>query len=195
MSVCGGITQSILLNCATPPVSGTADKLYLINRSDIASTVFNTTGLGSHKIIESITLNSGASAFYVEGRNNSNEPNQSLKKGRYFDSYVHGLRFKPFDNAAYVKDQIELMVQRGDLVAIVENNFGGSAGNSKFEAYGYDGGLEVMEAGRNPLDQDTQGAYDILLQTPEESGEPHLPYSVFITDTATTRAMLEGLLS
>jgi len=194
MALCDGISASITQNCDTPPIAGTADILYLINRSDIDVFTLDTTGIGPQAIVTNLTLLSGKAAYMVEGRNNSNVAGYELVKGTYFDSYQHNVSFVAFDNSPAVKAQIEKMVQRGDLIAIVENNFRGATGNAAFELYGYTSGLEVLTATRNTGDADSQASHMIALGSPDLSKEPHLPYSVFDTSYATTKALLQGLL-
>jgi hypothetical protein len=156
MSTCTGITASILINCDQPLVSGTKDTLYLINKEDIDSLLFDsiiTTGI--NKAVSSINLFSGKNIYKIEGRNNSNEPSSTLKKGRYFDTYEHQVSFKIFSNSPAIKSDIESMVQRGNLIAIVENNYRGAGEVAAIELYGYGCGLEVTEGSRNVNDVDT----------------------------------------
>lgn len=193
MAACDGISASILQNCSNPPVAGTGDVLYLINREDIDVVTLDTTGIDPHAIVTDITLLSGKLAYKVEGRNNSNVAGSELQKGTYFDSYQHNVSFVAFDITPATKAQIEKMVQRGDLIAIVENNNRSATGNTAFEMYGYASGLDVLTQTRNTGDTDSQGSYMIALGSPEVSKEPHLPYSVFDTDYATTKALLEAL--
>lgn len=194
MSLCAGITASITLDCNTPPVAGVADVMYLINRDDIDTVTFDTTSTSSNKLITAITLETGKYIYKVEGRNNSHEPLISLRKGRYFDTYEHQVSFKIFSNNPAVKSEIESMVQRGNLIAIVENNYRGVGELAAFELFGYGCGLEVTEGSRNVNDADTQGSYSLVLKTPEQQGEPHLPYSFLVTDVAGTKLWLEGNL-
>lgn len=196
MSACLGITANILLNCDNPPVTGVSDTLYLINRDDIDSITFDTLQTtGSNKLVTSINMLTNKYAYKIEGRNNSHEPSSTLRKGRYFDSYEHQVSFKIFDNSPEIKSQIESMVQRGNLVAIVENNYRGQGSVAAFEMYGYQSGLEVAETSRNANEADTQGGYALTLKTPEQQGEGHLPYSILSTDYASTKQLLEGLLT
>ena len=195
MAICAGISTDIVLQCDTPPVAGVADVMYLINKADIDTVTFdNTNPTAANKLVTDITLKAGKFAYKVEGRNNSHEPSSLLRKGRYFDTFEHQVMFKIFDNSPAIKTQIENMVQRGDLVAIVENNFRGVGDVAAFEILGYGSGLEVTEQTRVTNDQDTQGGYSITLKTGDQQGEPHLPYSLLDTNYATTVTLLEGLL-
>lgn len=196
MSACTGITASILINCDQPLVVGTKDILYLINRDDIDNFIFDSTLYsGSNRLVISLNLISSRYIYKIEGRNNSNEPSSVLRKGRYFDTYEHKISFKVFGNGPEIKSQLESMIQAGNMVAIIENNYRGPADASAFEIYGYNAGLEIVECSRVINDNDTQGAYSIVLKTPEQQGEPHLPYSLLVGDYAATKEMLNNLLA
>ncbi len=196
MSACTGITASILINCDQPLVVGTKDILYLINRDDIDNIMFDSTlDSGINQLALSLNLISSRYIYKIEGRNNSNEPSAVLRKGRYFDTYEHKISFKVFGNGPEIKSQLESMIQAGNLVAIIENNYRGTGDASAFEIYGYNAGLEVIECSRVINDNDTQGAYSIVLKTPEQQGEPHLPYSLLAGDYTATKEMLNNLLA
>lgn len=196
MSACTGITASILINCDQPLVVGTKDILYLINRDDIDNIMFDSTlDSGINELALSLNLISSRYIYKIEGRNNSNEPSAVLRKGRYFDTYEHKISFKVFGNGPEIKSQLESMIQAGNLVAIIENNYRGTGDVSAFEIYGYNAGLEVIECSRVINDNDTQGAYSIILKTPEQQGEPHLPYSLLAGDYTATKEMLNNLLA
>lgn len=193
MSVCSGITASITIDCTNPPVAGVSDIMYLINRDDIDAITFDTANPNApNKLVTNITLKTGKYIYKVEGRNNSHEPTTTLRKGRYFDSYEHQVSFKIFSNGPEVKSEIESMVQKGNMLAIVENNYRGAAEKATFELYGYTSGLEVAEGSRNANDNDTQGSYALVLKTPEQQGESHLPFSFLVTDYAGTKAWFEA---
>lgn len=206
MSTCLGITQSILIDCNNPPVAGTVDRLVLINKDDIQTITYDNAydpdqTSNPTTVVRNIALNSGAMAYVVEGRNNSIEAQATIKKGRYFDTFEHQVMFKIFSNSAYIKKQIEAMLQKGNLVAVVENNFRGANGDAAFEVYGLTSGLEVTEGTRNVTDQDTQGGYALTLKTSEQQGEPKLPVSLVATvqqvgddPYAATKTLVDGLL-
>jgi hypothetical protein len=196
MSACTGITASILINCDQPLVVGTKDILYLINKDEIDLIGFDSLSpTGINRLVISINLFEDKFIYKIEGRNNSNEPSATLRKGRYFDTFEHKISFKVFDNSPETKSQIETMIQKGNLIAIIENNYRGSGDTSAFEIYGYNAGLEIVECSRVINDNDTQGAYSLALKTPEQQGEPHLPYSYLVGDYIATKSALNSLVS
>ncbi len=190
ITLCGKIASNILIDCNNPLIAGTNDELIIMNKVDIASVTRN--GVNP-QIIEGITMVSGATAFQYEGKNNSVEPSYELRKLRYAEVYGHNVNFKVFTNSAAIKKELEALA-KGDTVAIIKNNHEGIGGASAYEIYGIDSGLNVTEMVRNPTESETQGAHNVLLATPEESSEAHMPSTLFLTNLATTKAIVDGLL-
>ena len=190
MSDCGKITASIYQDCDNPIVGGTKDRLILMNLIDVES---YTEELLNPIIITALTLVSGAVAYEIEGKNNSNRPLSELVRGAYSEAWAHQADFIAFKTDGATKKQVEYMAQ-GRMVAIIERNYKGSAGNSAFEVYGLDSGL-IMTEGRSDLaDADTMGAFNIVLRSQETSLEKHLPRAFFDTSYAVTKAKVDALL-
>jgi hypothetical protein len=190
-SQCGKISAGLAPDCDFPLMGGTTEDLILVNYEDIDSVTRSST---NKQIIEAITLNTTTDVGYkFEGKNESVEPQANLVKQRYADAYDHEVMFIIFLNTPVAKQQIEKMVH-GKLVAVVENKHRNSAGDTSYEVYGLGVGLYVMELNRIVVDADTQGAYKIILRTPDNAKEANLPNPLFITDYPTTKAVVEGLL-
>jgi hypothetical protein len=81
----------------------------------------------------------------------------------------------------------------GRFVVITENYFKGVAGNASFEIYGLTTGLEMSVLERDPNTADTQGAFDFTFTTINNK-EPRLPNSLFNTDYATSKAVVDSIL-
>jgi len=189
-SLCGAITKNIGFECVPKLFGGVNDRLILGNFEDIESVARN---IENPQIIEDIVLATGKKAFTYQGKNNSVEPVGRLVKQRFSNVYDHEIRFKAFEVDAAAKREYERLAD-GLVFAIVQNKFTGTNGDSKFDVYGLDTGLEVQELERALANADTQGAFDILLRTSEQSKEAHLPATIFSVDLATTNAIVEGLL-
>ena len=79
------------------------------------------------------------------------------------------------------------------VIAIVENNDTGDNGDTKYEVYGWDSGLELTEI--TVTTEMTDGvAYQVTLANGTIAQEGSLPMSLFNTDEQTTDLMVEGLL-
>lgn len=188
--VCGKISANIELDCDHPLQAGTEDTLILINREDIVSTTRNGS---NNEIIENIILASGTTGYMYQGQNNSIKPKASMVKIGVFKRWSHQLDFMAFGADAPTKAQMQKL-KDGDTVAIVYNKFKGTAGNAAFDVYGLDAGLKSATIERDGVNQETQGAFQISLMSDAETGlEPFLPKTAFITNYATTLAMVETL--
>ena len=188
---CAAITAGVAISCTIKQVAGTTDKLILFNYDEIASYTRNGTNT---QIIEAITMVVNVPAytgFAFEGKQQSLEPKQTLVRTRYNTGWDHEVVFKVFDSQPTTKQQIEKMAE-SRLVAIVENNFKGTAGNAAYEVYGIDTGLYMLVGERNVSDPESMGAFNVTLKT-DLSKEGHLPATFFLTDYATTKALVEAL--
>ena len=183
---CPGITQDAFLDCTKPLSAGVKDMLYLFNFSDLETITESET---NPSLIEGFTLKTGAFIYQFEGRNNSIEPRSALVKGRYSVTFDHELIFKMFNVDTYMKEQLQFMCNT-KVVAIVENNYKGQAGQLPFEIYGLRSGLEMTSLERVVNDNETQGAYNCTLATSEQIKEPYLPATLFTTNYATTKAII-----
>lgn len=192
---CGTITGNILFDCNKPPQAGTRDIMWLIDLDvwDDPATV-KTPNATNAMVLETITLPVGASAYKIEGRNNSNAPSSTMVEGTYIDQFDHALNFVGFDLSNAAMKIYQDMVG-GKYVAIVEHNFKGTAGQSAFKVYGADAGMKLRTFVIDPNNADTGGAASFGLASTDTSKEPKIPLSVFDTSYATTKTMIEALVS
>jgi len=191
-SVCGSITAGLTIDCANPLQAGAEDELILINRSDWLDAAI-TLNVSNPQIIEAVVLASGVVGYSYQGKNNSIGPKYEFIKQTFAEVYNHEINFKVFNVDAVAKEQLEKMA-KGSMVAIVNNRFKGTDGDSAYEVYGADAGLVVSQNIRDIINQENQGAFDVIIKSDELSLEPHMPKTFFITDLATTKAAVEGLL-
>ena len=190
-TICGTITSNLSVNCSNPLQAGAEDTLYLINREDWLDAAITLNGTND-QIIENIVLASGKVAYTYQGKNNSIVPKYELVKQTYAEVYNHEINLKVFDVSPTAKEQLELLA-KGQMVAIVHNKYKGTSGNAAFEVYGADAGLVCTQNIREVSPTDTGGAFYLILKSDETAMEPHMPKTVFITDYATTKAIVEGL--
>lgn len=192
VTLCGKISSAFTINCDNPLQAGTEDTLVLINWEDWLDAAL-TVNMSNNQIVENIVLGSGITGYEVQGKNNSIAPKYEMIKQPYAEVYNHEINYKIFGVSADLKAQLEKKA-KGRFVAIVYNKYKGADGNSAFEIYGADAGLVVTQLLRDVNSADTQGAFDVILKTSEQSLEPHMPKTLFITDYATTKSVVEGLL-
>lgn len=188
--VCAALDGSLEPNCTYPIQGGVDDKLYLINKSDIASVTRNVT---NPQIIEDIILISGATAFEIQGQNNSNNTRFEMVKQRFTRMWNHFVDFVGFDLSPTGFERYEEL-SNALVVAVVVNNYRGTSGNAAIKIYGLDAGLRAASIAQDMASADTQGAVQIALSTDDINKEPHTPATLFDTDFATSLAIIEGLV-
>lgn len=188
MPSCALITIGSTYDCANPIVPGVNTRLVLINKDEIASITYS----GSY--ITAMTLAALKTGFAFEGYRGSLNPSYTLVPGAFSLAYDHEVKFQVFDISQEQKDNLQKMAL-GRMVAIIENMNNAGNDNNFFEVYGLDVGLEITELSRIARDLDSQGSFSVLLKTPDDEGkEPSMPRTWFITDYATTKALVDGLL-
>ncbi len=191
LTVCGKISKDIDFNCDTPLQAGAEDELVLINRDDWLNAAITVDGANA-QLVTDIVLGSGVEAYVYQGKNNSIVPKYEFIKQTFAEVYNHEINFKIFNVDADIKDQLEKLA-KGTMVAIVQNKFKGANGNAAYEIYGADSGLVTTQNLREITNQENQGAFDLIIKSDETSLEPHMPKTLFNTDFATTKAIVDGL--
>jgi hypothetical protein len=191
MATCDDLTAGILYDCDNPPSGGANDRLILFNYDDINGNV--TVDPTNSLLFTDITLASGVTGFVFEGINNSNEPRSAMVKGRYVNGYDHEVIFKVFKNSPQAKAQLQKL-DGAKVVALVQNNHKGEDGNAAFEIYGYETGLRLQELERVIADSELQGAYNVNIRNDEVSRPSSLPHTLWDTDFATTKAIVDSLV-
>lgn len=191
MATCDNINADIIYDCDNPPTGGANDRLILFNYDDINGNV--TIDPSNNLVFTNITLASGVRGYVFEGLNNSNEPRSEMIKGRYVNGYDHEVMFKVFLNSPAAKAQLQRL-DGAKVVALVQNNHKGEDGNAAFEIYGYETGLRLQELARVIADSETQGAYNVVVRNDEVSRPSSLPQTLWDTDFATTKAIVDSLI-
>jgi hypothetical protein len=198
MSTCGKITAGITHNCLDKLVQGLDDVAVLINIEDIDkdTSTFNS----SNKfVLEQIVLKTASPAlkgYKIEGYNFSKEHDTALVKRRFIDGWDHNFLFRIFDNNPDIKKFVNEAVD-SRFVVIIKNKYNNknatTAGNSVYEVLGWEHGLEIAEATRNPNDDETMGAWVLRATCDEANKEPYPPYTFFNTNLTTTDAAFAAL--
>ncbi|RKR84908.1 hypothetical protein BDD43_5161 [Mucilaginibacter gracilis] len=188
MTNCGQLIQNMLYDCNNPVVGGTEAVVYLFNRSDIAAYVRDT---NNPQIITDITLTQGATGYRYEGYNTSVKPKTTFIKKDYSARFDHMVDFVVFAKGSAVKTEIEKL-GTNRVVAIIENIH--KSGDSAFEIFGTDLGLELTTLKSDPNDANSEGAYEVNLTSPANFKEPHMPATLYKTSYATTKTALLALI-
>jgi hypothetical protein len=189
-SICGSIAAGHSPDCSYPLTAGNNERLILYNFNDVDTL---DRAVGNSLIVEEIVMIATKVGYAFNGQNYSNEPKYRMRKGPYVNTYEHEAAFLVFGYNGAVKKELEAMA-KGKLIAVIENNFRGATGDHAFELLGGGSGLFVESIERDPNDQDNNGAFKVVLKTGERGGEASLPFAVFDTSYAVTKAMIDATL-
>ena len=184
------IDAGSLLDCDNLPVGGVNDYVLLYNYSEWrAMEEAGNITRDVDGVITGITNSSGVQAFQFDVPDSTalvlGYPVRLVDGG--VDGFDHTVNFSILDTKQPQKEQMENM-RFENVVAIVlkKNGYG--------EVYGDSQGLELQNNTANPNDAALGAVIPIeLLTSPRTAPEPKAPVDIFITDAATTRALIEGL--
>jgi hypothetical protein len=198
---CNAITDCILKNCANL-VPGIKDMAYFINYDcvdkDLSTFDPNNSLLCTQLVLK--TVSPACYAYCVEGYNFSNEHTTALVKKTYQKVWDHNFIFRLFDNTPETKLWVQNAVDSRFMV-IMENNYSkedsvNGNGRTVFEILGWDQGLELNAAERNPNDEELLGGWLLTAGCSDKIKESLPPLSYFVGGTiASTRAALASLLA
>ena len=181
---CGTIIVGSQLNCDAPLKSGTRPRLFLANYDDVISVTLSSS---TPNLITAVTFATGGTSFLFEGFKQDIKPIQEfIAPSNGLNQVKHGVSFIVYEITQLQKNNLQ-RVSKGRFIAITENN--GKA-DEAFEVYGLGSGLEIVPG----LTRDSYangGGYIITLATPETEFEPLLPQTIFTTDYATTKTLVE----
>ena len=185
----------MIYDCTNPVVGGTEAVVYLFNRSEISHYVHDPLHpeiITDIVMADRIPANGGspavkATGFRYEGYNTSVKPKTTFIKKDYSARYDHMVDFVIFAKGSAVKAEIEKL-GTNRVIAIIENIH--KSGDSAFEIFGTDLGLELTTLKSDPNDANSEGAYEVNLTSPGNFKEPHMPATFFDANYADTKAKL-----
>jgi hypothetical protein len=189
------ITGGFSLDCNAIPTKGIVQSITLMNRNDIdrTATVFNVT---NEAIIEDIVLKSGGKqAYLMDGvKNILNAQFNFVPKDDTFDGYLHTIIGYIADLNPVNMEQLRAFTNGAEIVAIVNSAFEGAdgTGSSKYKVYGYEQGMVLTVA---DYDANENGGLPFTISNKDGYENPQAPHNLFITDLATTEALVTGLLT
>ena len=186
MESCSNITAGLVaINCATAPIGGTGASVYLFNYSEIdreASTV-------ADRVITGIALKDSAHKGYVfQSIDKTNTGEYSYNKTTYFGNWQHDLTLRVLAKSEAAKTFVN-RANGANIVAIVENRESGPDGEVRYEAYGWDAGLELLEC-TGTTDMTDGVVYQLKFGSGANSKEGTIPKSVFIIPAQGTTGTL-----
>ena len=175
--------------CGRPAIAGTTSRVILISYSDVDKSK----SVVTDNVISSLILKAGATGYEVDSLPNATVGSDTINAGTYLKTHQHNVVVRIFKKSEAAKRFVNGLTN-ARVIAIVENNDTGDNGDTKYEVYGWDSGLELTEI--TVTTEITDGiAYQVTLANGTIAQEGSLPMSLFNTDEKTTDLMVEGLLA
>lgn len=180
-----GFTNQV---CGKPAIAGTTARVILLSYSDVDKSK----SVVTDNVISSFILKAGATGYEVDSLPNATVGSDTINAGTYLKTHQHNVVVRIFKKSEAAKKFVNGLTN-ARVIAIVENNDTGDNGDTKYEVYGWDSGLELTEI--TVTTEMTDGvAYQVTLANGTIAQEGSLPMSLFNTDEETTDLMVEGLL-
>lgn len=175
--------------CGKPAIAGTAARVILISYSDADKSK----SVVTDNVISSLILKAGATGYEVDSLPNATVGSDTINAGTYLKTHQHNVVVRIFKKSEAAKKFVNGLTN-ARVIAIVENSDTGDNGDTKYEVYGWDSGLELTEI--TVTTEMTDGvAYQVTLANGTIAQEGSLPRSLFNTDEATTDLMVDGLMA
>lgn len=175
--------------CGKPAIAGTAARVILISYSDAD----RSKSVVTDNVITSLILKAGATGYEVDSLPNATVGSDTINAGTYLKTHQHNVVVRIFKKSEAAKKFVNGLTS-ARVIAIVENNDTGDNGDTKYEVYGWDSGLELTEITVTTEMADGV-AYQVTLANGTIAQEGSLPMSLFNTDEATTDLMVDGLMA
>jgi hypothetical protein len=197
MATCDAIiSRDITPNCLNPLVRGLEDAAIIINRDDIDfdTCTFDTTNKNQ---LKTLVLKTGKRGYTAKQLGDSfSGTGTSMVKGTYKNRFDNTFNLLISDNDPSVKEDI-INIANGTFVVVVENKHKNlskatTPGDSTFEIFGFDAGLNAETIESLKYDEETQGGWLISLK---ETGSGRPPLAFFNTSITTTRTAFNALLT
>lgn len=175
--------------CGKPAIAGTTARVILLSYSDVDKSK----SVVTDNVISSLILKAGATGYEVDSLPNATVGSDTINAGTYLKTHQHNVVVRIFKKSEAAKKFVNGLTN-ARVIAIVENNDIGDNGDTKYEVYGWDSGLELTEI--TVTTEMTDGvAYQVTLANGTIAQEGSLPMSLFNTDEKTTDLMVDGLLA
>lgn len=182
-------TGFINQTCGKPAIAGTTARVILLSYSDVDKSK----SVVTDNVISSLILKAGATGYEVSSLPNATVGSDTINAGTYLKTHQHNVVVRIFKKSEAAKKFVNGLTN-ARVIAIVENNDTGDSGDTKYEVYGWDSGLELTEI--TVTTEMTDGvAYQVTLANGTIAQEGSLPMSLFDTDENTTDLMVDGLLA
>jgi len=181
---CGELEGGSSYNCLNPLQGGADPNVTLFNHKDIVGITYASDGS-----ITGITLANNKSGFKYEGFGKSVTPQiEAIKSASGQNLAKHQVGLVVFDRSQKAKNNIQ-KIMLGDFAAVVRSKVKDS---TAFEVYGLGSALQLVPGVIHQLNENN-GAYSVILATPDGLFEPKLPPTFYDgTSFATTNDVVSA---
>lgn len=187
------IAKAIQANCDNPLVRGMEPDGVIMNRGDIdfSKAVFSAE---NKNILTTLILKAKKQGYAVvqTGQTPFKGTQTTLTTGTYHNTFQNQVQLVVLDNGPEVSRDIIDGLANGSFVLILRNLTKGANGEAEYQVYGYYQGLHATEMTNEKYSEDTDGGWIVTLQ---ESAAPKSALFFFDTDSATTQAKYQSLMS
>lgn len=187
------IAKAIQANCDNPLVRGMEPDGVIINRGDIdfSKCVFSN---DNKNIITTLLLKAKKQGYPVVqlGQTPFTGTQTTLTTGTYHNTFQNQVQIVVLDNGPEVARDIIDGLANGSFVMILRNLTKGANGEAEYQVYGYYQGLHATEINNEKYSEDTDGGWLVTMQ---ESAAPKSALFFFDTDSTTTQAKYQSLMS
>ena len=187
------IAKAIQANCDNPLVRGMEPDGVIINRGDIdfAKCVLSN---DNKNIITTLLLKAKKQGYPVvqAGQTPFTGTQTTLTTGTYHNTFQNQVQIVVLDNGPEVAQDIIDGLANGSFVMILRNLTKGANGEAEYQVYGYYQGLHATEINNEKYSEDTDGGWLVTMQ---ESAAPKSALFFFDTDSTTTQAKYQSLMS
>ncbi|OJV40832.1 MAG: hypothetical protein BGO29_14790 [Bacteroidales bacterium 36-12] len=176
--------------CGKNATVGLEDNLILVNFNDVDKAASVVTS----DVISDLVLKSGKKGytFTTIGRSFNDAGVPSVNRGTYKNTVSHSIPLRIFIKTEPAKAFVNKLIAGARFMAIAKNNEIGTAGEVKYEVYGWDNGLEITNLASTVAMADGV-VYDVTVSSIDGAGEGSLPKSIWDTDLETTELIIAGL--
>ena len=187
------IAKDIAIACEDIVSKGLEADGIIINRADIdfTKTAFDDE---NKSIIKQLVLKIGKKGFKVV--QNGNTPftgtTSSLTVGIYGNKWTHEVKIVVLANTPDVTEGVIDKLANGKFVLILRNVTKGTDGKGEYQVYGYAQGMTCSAGENDKYSEDTEGGW---LMTLQETSAPKSAMFLYNTDSSTTAAQYESLLT
>ena len=187
------IAKDIAIACEDIVSKGFEADGIITNRADIdfAKTVFDDE---NKSIIKQLVLKSGKKGFKVVQYGNTpfTGTTSILTVGTYGNKWTHEVKIVVLANTPDVTEGIIDKLANGKFVLILRNVTKGTDGKGEYQVYGYAQGMTCSAGENDKYSEDTEGGW---LMTLQETSAPKSAMFLYNTDSSTTAAQYESLLT